>query len=285
MDLKMENQDQLNYNRIAAAIDYIKENFREQPNLDEVAEKINVSPFHFQRMFTDWAGVSPKKFLQFLNVEYSKSLLKTKSATLFDVAEEAGLSGTGRLHDLFVSLEGMTPGEYKNGGEYLSINYSFSETLFGTVLVASTPKGICKLAFSNNETDVFQELKDTFPNASFYNRSDKNHEIALSIFQKDWSKPAQIKLHLKGTDFQVKVWQALLKIPEAQLVSYGNIAHSVGTPKASRAVGSAIGDNPIAFIIPCHRVVQSTGSYGQYRWGSTRKKMMIGWEASRLNSI
>lgn len=279
----MSKQDSLNYYRIAEAIDYIRQNVKEQPNLDDVAGKVNLSPFHFQRLFTEWAGVSPKKFLQYLTVEYSKNLLKQKTLSLFDVADDLGLSGTGRLHDLFVTLEGMTPGEFKNGGEDLQINYSFKESLFGEILVASTYKGICKLAFRSDNEDVFEELRTAFPNAALKEQSDDFQKSALSIFAKDWKEPQRIKLHLKGTDFQVKVWQALLTIPVGQLSSYGVVAQSVGNTNASRAVGTAIGDNPVAYIIPCHRVVQSTGNYGEYRWGSTRKKLLIGWEAAQVS--
>lgn len=278
----MNTNETLNYYRIAEAIDYIREHVKEQPSLDQIAQKVNLSPFHFQRLFTDWAGVSPKKFLQYLSVEHSKSLLREKHMSLFDVSHQLGLSGTGRLHDLFVSLEGMTPGEYKNGGEALEIQYSCSDTLFGRVMVASTSKGICKLVFETEEGLALKELRSDFANATIIEQSNVLQESALSIFSQNWKDPLQIKLHLKGTDFQIKVWQALLNIPLGQLSSYGNIAHTIGNPKASRAVGTAIGDNPVAFVIPCHRVVQSNGNYGEYRWGSVRKKIMIGWEASKL---
>lgn len=274
----MKEQDHINYNRIAEAIAYIKENFKQQPDLNDVAAKINLSPFHFQRLFTDWAGVSPKKFLQYISVEYAKTMLKNKPATLFDVAEETGLSGTGRLHDLFMKIEGMTPGEFKNAGGYLTINYNFSTSLFGDILVASTPKGICYLAFVTEEEKALSDLKDHFSNANFKQSTDTFQQNALQIFTGDWSKLSEVKLHLKGTDFQVKVWEALLKIPMGQLSTYGNIAATIGKPSASRAVGTAIGNNPVAFLIPCHRVIQSNGNFGGYMWGNTRKTAMIGWE-------
>lgn len=279
----MTQQDTINYNRIAEAIDYIRDNFKQQPDLDEVAEKIHLSPFHFQRMFTEWAGVSPKKFLQYLSVEYAKGILKDKQNTLFDAAHETGLSGTGRLHDLFVKIEGMTPGEFKNGGENLSINYSFAESPFGNMLVASTPKGICHMAFADDETAALHDLKNRFPNARYHQMLDLIQQNTLYIFTHDWNKLHEIKLHLKGTDFQLKVWEALLKIPLGGLGTYGQIAERLQNPKASRAVGSAVGDNPVAFLIPCHRVIQSTGVFGQYHWGSTRKAGMIGWEACKIN--
>ena len=281
----MNTQETINYERIAEAINYIKLNFKEQPNLDEVAEKVNLSPFHFQRLFTDWAGISPKKFLQYLSLEYAKNILKEKQATLFDTAFDTGLSGTGRLHDLFINLEGMTPAEYKNGGAALSINYSFAETPFGNVIVASTPKGICYMAFADDRDIAFIELQQQFPNAKYQQLADAMQQNALFIFRRDWSELAAIKLHLKGTAFQLKVWEALLKIPMGGLNTYGNIAQKIELPNASRAVGSAIGNNPVAFLIPCHRVIRSTGEFGQYHWGSTRKTAIIGWEAAQVNSV
>ncbi|WP_461453564.1 bifunctional helix-turn-helix domain-containing protein/methylated-DNA--[protein]-cysteine S-methyltransferase [Mucilaginibacter sp.] len=280
----MKTQEQLNYERIAEAIDYIKLNFKLQPNLDEVAAKINLSPFHFQRLFTDWAGVSPKKFLQYLSIEHAKAMLKEKSATLFDTAYETGLSGTGRLHDLFVNIEGMTPAEYRNGGAALSINYSFAESPFGDIIVASTSKGICFIAFADDKEIALGELKNQFPNADYHQFADVIHQNAMFIFRKDWSQLSDIKLHLKGTDFQLKVWDALLKIPVGGLNTYASIAQKINSPQASRAVGSAIGANPVSFLIPCHRVIRSSGETGQYHWGSTRKAAIIGWEACLIKN-
>lgn len=272
-------QEKTNYERIEEAIEYIKEHFKDQPSLEEVAEKIHLSPFHFQRMFSEWAGVSPKKFLQYITIDHAKKMLSDK-ATLFDTAFDSGLSGTSRLHDLFVKIEGMTPGEYKNGGENLSINYSFAETPFGTILVASTPKGICHIAFADNESEGFSTLKETFPNATYRQITDMIQQNALYVFTHDWSRLEEVKLHLKGTPFQVKVWETLLKIPTGRLATYGDIAAYLQQPTASRAVGSAVGDNPVAFLIPCHRVIRSGGEIGQYHWGSNRKTAMIGWEAA-----
>lgn len=276
----MNNPD---YDRIATAIAYIQKNFREQPSLDVIADHVHMSPFHFQKMFSDWAGVSPKKFLQYLSIEHAKGMLKQKEVTLFDAAFETGLSGTGRLHDLFMKIEGMTPGEYKNGGESLNINYSFSETVFGNVIIASTIKGVCYLAFYEDKGDAFAELLKVFPNAAFRQMTDIHQANALSFFSKSWDDTNAIKLHLKGTPFQVKVWEALLKIPMGQLSTYSAIAKSIDNIKASRAVGSAVGDNPVAFLIPCHRVIRSTGEFGQYHWGPVRKSVMIGWEAASLS--
>ena len=279
----MNEQEYINYTRIAEAIEYIQQNYTKQPTLDEIAEKVHLSPFHFQRLFTDWAGVSPKKFLQFISVQHAKQMLGNSQTTLFETAYKTGLSGTGRLHDLFVKIEGMTPGEYKNKGENLSINYSISESQFGDILVASTHKGICYMGFSDDEQIAFSELQMRFPKASFIQQTDAIQQNALQIYTQDWSKINKIKLHLKGTNFQLKVWEALLKIPRGNLTTYGTIAKAIQKPNASRAVGTAIGSNPIAFLIPCHRVIQSTGVFGGYMWGTTRKTAIIGWEASKAD--
>lgn len=279
----MNKQKDINYARIANAIAYIHQNFKTQPTLDEIADHVHLSPFHFQRLFTDWAGVSPKKFLQYISVQHAKQILNEPPTTLFDAAHQTGLSGTGRLHDLFVKLEGMTPGEYKNKGITLTIHYSYAESIFGRVLVASTHKGICYMGFSDNDELAFTDLKKRFPEACFIETQDNIQQQALQIYNDDWGKIDQIKLHLKGTDFQLKVWEALLKIPTGKLTTYGHIAKSIDQPNASRAVGTAIGKNPIAFLIPCHRVIQSTGVLGNYMWGSTRKTAIVGWEAAKTD--
>jgi AraC family transcriptional regulator, regulatory protein of adaptative response / methylated-DNA-[protein]-cysteine methyltransferase len=268
------------YERIKTAIEFIKANFQQQPDLDEVAKQVHVSPFHFQRMFKNWAGVSPKKFLQYTSIQHAKKLLQQNN-NIADTAFETGLSTSSRLHDLFINIEGMTPGEYKNGGEQLSIHYSFAETPFGNIIVASTEKGICHLAFTDDESEALNELIAHFPKASFKQMVDTTQQNALFIFTQDWKNLSKIKLHLKGTAFQLKVWEALLKIPMGGLSTYAAIAAAVENTKASRAVGSAIGDNPVAFLIPCHRVIKSTGDFGQYHWSSIRKTALIGWESSR----
>ena len=281
----MNQQQTTNYNRIAAAIAYITQNFKDQPNLDVVAAKVNLSPFHFQRLFTEWAGTSPKKFLQYISVTHAKQLLKESQTTLFATAYQTGLSGTSRLHDLFVNIEGMTPAEYKNGAKNLIINYSFSESPFGDIIVASTKKGICHMAFYTNEETAFLEMKHHYPNAQFLQITDSLQQAALLIFNQKGSQLPQIKLHLKGTDFQLKVWETLLKIPMGQLATYGAIAQQIEKPNASRAVGTAIGKNPVAFLIPCHRVIQATGALGGYMWGPTRKTAIIGWESAQKNKL
>ena len=268
---------QQHYDRIAQAIDYIQQNFQQQPQLDDVAAHIHLSPAHFQRLFTEWVGTSPKKFLQYTSIEYAKQILKQQGSVL-DATFESGLSSTSRLHDLFVQIEGMTPAEYKNGGESLSIHYQFEDTLFGEVLIASTHKGICALTFVDDQADALNKLISQFPQAVFIEQSDVFQHSALAILQHHPNQLAQIKLHLKGTDFQLKVWQSLLKIPMGQLSTYGQLAKAIDHAKAARAVGTAIGSNPVAFLIPCHRVIQATGALGGYEWGSVRKTAMIGWE-------
>jgi AraC family transcriptional regulator, regulatory protein of adaptative response / methylated-DNA-[protein]-cysteine methyltransferase len=269
------------YERIKKAIEFIHANFQRQPDLDAVAKEVHLSPFHFQRLFKDWAGVSPKKFLQYISLQHAKKLLQDHTVT--DTAYETGLSGSGRLHDLFINIEGMTPGEYKNGGEQLHINYSFAETPFGNIIVASTSKGICHLAFADDEKEALLQLQTQFPKAQFRQVVDTIQQNALFIFTQDWKNLSKIKLHLKGTPFQIKVWETLLKIPMGDLSTYSVIANNIENPNASRAVGTAIGDNPVAFLIPCHRVIKSTGDFGQYHWGSIRKTAMIGWEAAKTN--
>ncbi len=278
----MSNNEQVNYHRIATAINYIKSNFKKQPSLDEVAGVVGLSPYHFQRLFSNWAGVSPKKFIQYLSLTHAKQLLKNKHTTLLYAAYEAGLSGTSRLHDLFIKIEGMTPGEYKNGGENLVIDYCFSESPFGKIIVASTNKGICHISFEEDENRACRELETIFPRATYHQAANQLQQNVLLIFKQDWSQTEKIKLHLHGTDFQLKVWEALLRIPLGSLKTYGAIAKGIGQPKASRAVGTAIGKNPVGFLIPCHRVIKKDGGIGGYRWGNTRKSAIIGWEASHV---
>jgi AraC family transcriptional regulator of adaptative response/methylated-DNA-[protein]-cysteine methyltransferase len=278
-------QDEINYARIEMAIRYIHDHLRDQPSLEDIAAAVALSPFHFQKIFTAWAGVSPKKFMQYLSVEYAKSLLSRPAISLLDAAYNTGLSGTGRLHDLFIKIEGMTPGEFKNGGENLQINYRFTESPFGKLLVASTARGICHMVFVEDEQTAFAHLQARFPSARYQQAIDKFQEDALIIFRKDWSQLSEIKLHLAGSTFQLKVWESLLKIPQGSLVTYGDIAREINSPSAARAVGTAIGSNPIAYLIPCHRVIQNTGRLGGYMWGPSRKAAIIGWEAALTTSI
>ncbi|SBS28740.1 Bifunctional transcriptional activator/DNA repair enzyme Ada [Marinomonas aquimarina] len=275
--------DSRDYQRIQQAIEFIVAHKTEQPSLEAIAQSVHLSPFHFQRMFQHWAGVSPKKFMQFLSVEHAKTLLGSNK-TLQQTSLEVGLSSTGRLHDLFVSIEGMTPGQYKSGGAGLHIDYQFYSTPFGTVLIAATDLGICHMAFCDDQTKALAELNTFFDHATLSQRPHPHHDDGLSIFSASDDGPYAISLHLAGTPFQIKVWQSLLSIPLGGLSNYAQIAHAIDQPTAARAVGSAIAKNPIAYIIPCHRVIRNTGELGNYRWGSLRKNAIIGWEAAQLES-
>lgn len=278
----MDSQKNIDFQRIAKAIAYIKAHYKTQPGLDEIASAVHLSPYHFQRLFTDWAGTSPKKFLQYTSLGHAKSLLKEHQATLFDTAAEIGLSGTGRLHDLFVGIEGMTPAEYKNGGVNLSIHYSLHNSPFGQIMVASTDKGICSMSFVEDDTEAKTIVSEAFPLAHIIHAQSVLHENALKIFNNDVANLPQMKLHLKGTAFQLKVWESLLKIPLGKLSTYRRIAVDIGNSKASRAVGTAIGSNPVAYLIPCHRVILSTGETGGYRWQPDRKTAILAWEAAQI---
>lgn len=282
----MNTQENIHYDRVAAAIDYIRLNFKQQPGLQEIAAAVHLSASHFQRIFTEWAGVSPKRFLQYTSIEYAKSILhQNKEISLFETALQAGLSGSGRLHDMFVNIEGMTPGEYKKGGEGLPIYYSFADSPFGPLIVASTNKGICYMAFESDKDIAVAKLKTAFPGAFFELQPTPLHQRALGVFQYPRKELPEIKLHLQGSQFQLKVWEALLKIPMGALSSYGDLAAQLHAPLAARAVGTAIGKNPVAFLIPCHRVIQSSGAIGGYMWGSTRKAAIIAWEGVQTAAI
>ncbi len=281
----MRRQDELNYDRIAKAIEFIQQHHVRQPSLEDIAQHVGVSQFHFQRMFNDWAGVTPKNFLQFINVSYAKRLLRESQATLFDTAESIGLSSTSRLHDLFIRIEGMTPREYKQGASQLALNYSFHESRFGKLIIVSTQKGICLIHFIDNAEQGLQLLKSHYPNAVLVADEIENHINATEIINGNWTRPKEIKLHVRGTDFQLKVWEALLKIPYGKLSTYGSIAEEINKPSAARAVGTAIGSNPVAYLIPCHRVIQASGKSGGYMWGPTRKTALLGWEACEINDL
>lgn len=273
-----KTQKELNYERIAKAIQYIQDHFQEKPSLDAIAEHVHLSPFHFQRLFSDWAGTSPKKFLQYTQVNYAKKLLKEEQKTLFETHLLTGVGSTSRLHDMFVQIEGMTPAEYKQGAEGLDISYSWQETPFGICLVASTEKGICYMAFVDQKEEGLNEFEKVFENANLSEQELPIHLEAVRIFNPEDNSLKRIKLHLKGTPFQLKVWQALLQIPLGEVSSYKDIANKIEQPNASRAVGTAIGQNPIAYLIPCHRVIQTTGQTGGYRWKPIRKSVILGWE-------
>ncbi len=263
------------YERIRDAIIYIAENVERQPTLDEVAEHVGLSPYHFQRLFVRWAGVSPKRFLQHLTATRAKTLLQ-ESRAVIDTAFEVGLSGPGRLHDLMITAEAMTPGELRNRGEGLEVRYGVGDTPFGRCLAAETDRGICGLQFfdSEDETEVFARLSADWRDAAIVRDDAAIAELLASIFGPvDTAAPAP--LHLKGTNFQLKVWEALLRIPPGCVISYGDLAERIGEPTASRAVANAVGANPVAYLIPCHRVLRSTGELGGYRWGTDRKLVML----------
>jgi AraC family transcriptional regulator of adaptative response/methylated-DNA-[protein]-cysteine methyltransferase len=271
------------YQRIEQAILALEKNFRRQPSLDEIAKSVALSEYHFQRLFSRWVGISPKRFLQFLTKEYAKELIES-SPNLLDVAYESGLSGTGRLHELFVTCEAVTPGEYKNKGEGLEIFYGFHPTPFGHCLLAVTDRGICHLSFvqEGERTQAIKSLQKEWENAKLTVSPAKTRPLVDQIFNPIKNgKPRPLHLLLSGTNFQIKVWEALLKIPAGAVASYEDIAARIGLPKASRAVGNAVSQNPVAYIIPCHRVVRKLGEFGNYRWGAARKKAMLGWEAAK----
>jgi AraC family transcriptional regulator, regulatory protein of adaptative response / methylated-DNA-[protein]-cysteine methyltransferase len=276
------SQAAMDYARIERALHFLNANYLQRPALDEIAAHIHLSPFHFERLFQRWAGTSPKRFLQYLTKEHAKLLLRD-SNNLLGATYESGLSGAGRLHDLFVSCEAVTPGEYKLSGEGVTIKYGFHPTPFGQCLLAATERGICALRFlpSLSKRAALRDLQTEWPAAEFVENDGETGEICRRIFSgaaEDISAP--FHLHLRGTNFQLKVWQALLTIPDGRLVNYGDLATKIGAPKASRAVGSAVGRNPIAYLIPCHRVIRSLGIIGDYRWGRERKQAMIGWETA-----
>lgn len=274
--------ENINYSRIEQAILYLEKNFQRQPELDEVAEKVHLSPFHFQRIFTEWAGISPKRFLQFLTVDFLKQKLN-ESKNLVDAAESAGLSSQSRVYDLFTTLEAVTPQEYKLKGSGIRIEYGFHETPFGLALIGLTDRGVCWLSFLQTDEDpkfALEAMKEHWNNSVFH----QNEELtAVAIGQIFSTKKNSSKLHLfvKGTNFQVKVWEALLKIPMGQVTTYQSIAQSIQNPNALQAVGSAVGSNHVAYLIPCHRVIRKDGLLGEYRWDATRKKGIIGWEMAK----
>lgn len=275
----MDNPD---YRRIEQAIHYLENHVAEQPSLDEIAEHIGLSAYHFQRLFKSWAGVSPKRFLQYLTVEKAKGLLR-ESVTVLDAALDVGLSGPSRLHDLFVSVEAMTPGEFKNQGVALQVSYGFHPTPFGECLLAVTSRGICSLGFveAENRSDTRDALLKTWQNASIVENPEAGKTIIKQIFDPHNEKTqTPLKVVLRGTNFQIKVWEALLRIPEGRAVSYSCLAAAVGHPGAQRAVGTAVGHNPIAYLIPCHRVLRTNGKIGGYRWGTTRKRAILAREAA-----
>ena len=273
------------YQIVEKAINFIIANRDAQPSLEDIAEAVNLSSFHFQRVFSEWAGISPKQFLQALTIRHAKALLKSNSYNLFDVAHESGLSGTSRLHDLFIKIEAMSPAEYKNGAKGLQIHYHYYESKFGKALIANTPRGICYLAFEDNANSKRDELMHLFANASFVENRTALQEQALQVIDGNAANGSNLKLHIKGSAFQLKVWGALLQIPEGKLESYGSLASQLQMPKSARAVGTAIGSNLVAYLIPCHRVIQQSGALGGYRWGLNRKAALLASESNCRNNF
>jgi AraC family transcriptional regulator of adaptative response/methylated-DNA-[protein]-cysteine methyltransferase len=270
------------YRRIERAIAYIEQNRERRPNLAEISQAAGLSEFHFQRLFSRMVGISPKKYEQYLTKEAAKALLD-ESENLLDSSLDVGLSGPGRLHDLFVTCEAVTPGEYKSRGEGLSIRYGFHPTPFGEALLALTDRGICALFFAANgeRPAVLNRLRDEWSNARCIRDQAATTGIVQRIFAPVRSAKGPLTLYLRGTNFQVKVWEALLSIPAGQVTTYERIARSIGEPGALRAVGSAVGRNPVAFVIPCHRVIRKSGDLGGYHWGLERKRLILAWESRK----
>ena len=274
------SQAETDYRRIEEAIRYLDMNHTHQPSLDEVAEHVHMSPYHFQRLFTRWAGISPKKFLQYLTLQYARERLKA-DLSIEETAHMAGLSGSSRLHDLFINLEGMTPGQYKKSGSGITIRYGFHPSPFGKYILAVTSEQrICTLEFTSDEQEASESLRSRWCESQLEYDPRFTATLAEGLFSEHPVTP--LKLLVKGTPFQLKVWEALLKIPFGGLTSYQAVSRYVNNPRGIQATGSAIGKNPVAYLIPCHRVVRKTGAIHGYRWGLARKSAMIGWEASRL---
>ena len=280
-DTKLNQQD--TYERIAAAIAFLRQHHAEQPDLKAIAAHLHLSESHVQRLFTQWVGISPKRFLQYLTVDYAKSNIQT-TKNLLDLTLDVGLSSPGRLHDLFVNLEAMSPGEYKSGGRGLQIRYGIHGTPFGYALIALTHRGICNLIFLE-ESDVdaaIPYLQTEWPAAELILDPTTTQGVSDRIFTPLATHPTPLTAHVKGTNFQIQVWRSLLMIPPGGLATYGGMAKILGRPTAARAVGTAIGRNPVGYLIPCHRVIRESGDLGGYRWGLERKAALLGWEASRL---
>ncbi len=267
------------YRRIERAIHFLEENFRRQPELEEIAASVSLSVYHFQRLFTRWVGISPKRFLQYLTKEYAKELLH-RSENLLAVTYESGLSSPGRLHDLFVATEAVTPGEFKTHGAGLTIQYGFHPTPFGEVLIARTPRGICNLSFVGGERRplVMEQFFQRWGKAEMHEDPGATRSLVEKVFNRTQIQPGEINVVLAGTNFQIKVWEALLRIPSGAVVSYEDVAVMIGMPLAARAVSNAVASNPIAVLVPCHRVIRKDGDFGGYSAGKIRKKALLGWE-------
>ncbi len=273
------------YARVRRAISFISDHWRQQPDLEEIASDAGLSAAHFQRLFTRWAGISPKEFVQAITLDHARDLLHG-SASILDASLEVGLSGPGRLHDLFVDHEAMTPGDYKRRGEGLEIVWGYHSSPFGNALIMATERGVAGLAFADDEEQesaILEDMMRRWPAATYTRDPERTARYAKRIFTPElWRKSSPLKIVLIGTDFEVRVWDALLKLPMGQAITYSDLANHVCTRAAARAVGSAVGRNPISFVVPCHRVLRKDGGLGGYHWGVTRKQAIIGWEAGRL---
>jgi AraC family transcriptional regulator of adaptative response/methylated-DNA-[protein]-cysteine methyltransferase len=272
------------YAIVRRAIAHIRGHWREQPEVEEIAEAAGVSPTELYHLFRRWAGLTPKAFLQALTLDHARRLLRD-SASVLDATYEVGLSGPGRLHDLFVTHEAMSPGEWKAGGEGLSITYGFHPSPFGTALVMATERGLAGLAFADpgEEKAALADMSGRWPKADYVEDRGRTAPLAQRIFdQKLWRPDRPLRVVLIGTDFEVRVWEALLRVPFGRLTTYSDLAAKVCTTKAARAVGAAVGKNPVCFVVPCHRVIGKGGDLTGYHWGLTRKRAILGWEAGRM---
>lgn len=277
------------YDLVRAAIRFLSGTWTEQPDLDRLAAHLGIGPTHVQKLFKRWCGLSPKEFVQAITIDHARLLLEG-SATVLEAAHEVGLSGGGRLHDLFVAHEAMTPGEVKRKGEGLTIAYGFHATPFGEAVVLATSRGVAGVAFVDEDagqsrTEALADMTLRWPAAAFIEDGSRTAPHAARIFDpRLWQAETPVRLVLIGTDFEIRVWEALLKIPMGRAVTYADIARHLGQPTAARAVGSAVGRNPISFVVPCHRVLRGDGSLGGYHWGLTRKRALIGWETGRIRA-
>jgi AraC family transcriptional regulator of adaptative response/methylated-DNA-[protein]-cysteine methyltransferase len=274
------------YERIERAIRYLEQNYQYQPSLKELAQSTNLSEFHFQRLFRRWAGISPKRFLQYLTAGHAVRMLR-ESSTNLDAAYDAGLSGGGRLHDLLVNFHAVTPGELKRAGAGLTIHYGFHPSPFGECLIGMTTRGVCHLGFlsAGENHDALAELTAEWPRARLEEAPRVTAPLARRLFTRINGNSPSIDLHVRGTNFQIKVWEALLRIPLGTVMSYEDIAGRIHAPRAVRAVANAVARNPVAWLIPCHRVIRKSGMLGGYRWGETRKKVLLAWEAARAGDV
>lgn len=271
------------YERVAQVIRFLDARQVEQPDLTTLADRAGLSPFHFHRLFATWAGVTPKDFLQCLTLAHAKKLLRAGDTAL-ETALASGLSGPSRLHDLCVNLEAASPGELKSGGAGWTILFGFTDSPFGKCLIAESPRGICHLSFVKNEKSALTELQNDWPHAKWHRDDSATAKLGARIFLPPDNPPAQptLRAFVRGTPFQVRVWRALLQVQPGALTSYGRLAAVIEKPAAARAVGTAVGKNPLAYLIPCHRVIRETGVIGNYHWGQIRKRTIIAWESSHF---